>query len=139
MIDRWAKIKSKIRVNLDLGVDKTKKIWELLDQFPDVFAWHKGEFNNCKIGEHIINMQGFLPCHIALSRLSFWEKVEVKKQIDILMALSKMKPGSSEYACKVTLLVKKYDNWHFYGNYMPLNLQIEQDSFPMALVEDVLM
>jgi hypothetical protein len=55
------------------------------------------------------------------------------------MALSKMKPSSFEYACKVTLLVKKYDSWHFYGNYMPLNLQIEQDSFPMALVEDVLM
>jgi hypothetical protein len=55
------------------------------------------------------------------------------------MTLSKMKPSSFEYACKVTLLVKKYDSWHFYGNYMPLNLQIEQDSFPMALVEDVLM
>ncbi len=49
MTNRWAKIKSKIRVDIDLGDDKIKQLWELLDQFFGVFAWHKGEFGCCKI------------------------------------------------------------------------------------------
>jgi hypothetical protein len=46
----------------------------------------------------------------------------MKKQIDALVALSKMKPSNSEYACMVTLLVKKYGSYYLYGDYMPLNM-----------------
>jgi hypothetical protein len=46
-IDRRAEIKSKIK---DIGFDKTKKLWKLLDQFLDVFTWHKGGIGCCKIG-----------------------------------------------------------------------------------------
>jgi hypothetical protein len=55
------------------------------------------------------------------------------------MALSKIKPNSFAYVYKVTLLVEKDGSCHFCGDYMPLNLQTWQDSFPMPLVEDVLM
>ncbi len=36
-------------------------------------------------------------------RLSYWEKVEVKRKIDVLVDLGKMKPSNFEYACHVTL------------------------------------
>jgi hypothetical protein len=36
--DMWAKMKSKIKVDLNLRFDKTKQLWELLEQFPNVFA-----------------------------------------------------------------------------------------------------
>ncbi len=29
--DRWAKIKTKIRINLDLGKEKIDQLWELLE------------------------------------------------------------------------------------------------------------
>jgi hypothetical protein len=77
--NKWAKIKSKIRVDPDIGFDKTKQLWEMLDQFPDVFAWHKGEFGYYKIGEHVVNTQGFPPCYNTPSMFSFWEEVKVKK------------------------------------------------------------
>jgi hypothetical protein len=41
------------------------------------------------------------------NKLSFWEEAEVKKQIDMLVALGKTKPSISKYAYKVTLPVKK--------------------------------
>ncbi len=41
------------------------------------------------------------------NQLSFWEEAEVKRQIDAMVALGKMKPSTSEYVCRVTLLVKK--------------------------------
>jgi hypothetical protein len=49
-----------------------------------------------------------------------------------------MKPSNSEYACRVTLPVKKDGNIRFCGDYRPLNLQTRRDSFPMPLVEDVI-
>jgi hypothetical protein len=62
----------------------------------------------------------------------------VKRQIDVLVDLGKMRPSDSEYACRVTLLVKKDGSMRFCGDYRPLNLQTRRDSFPMLLVEDVI-
>jgi hypothetical protein len=77
--NRWAEIKSKIRVDLDIRSNKTKQLWELLDQFIDVFTWHKRELSYCIIGEHVVDTQGFPPCCITPNRLSFWEEAEVKR------------------------------------------------------------
>ncbi len=62
----------------------------------------------------------------------------MKRQIDVLVDLDKMRPSNSEYACRVTLLVKKDGSRRFCGDYRPLNAQTRQDSFPMPLVEDVI-
>jgi hypothetical protein len=58
--NKWSKIKSKTKVDPNLEQEKTKQLWSLLDQFPNVFAWHKGEFRCCKYGEHIVDIFGFL-------------------------------------------------------------------------------
>jgi hypothetical protein len=60
--EKWAEIKSKIKVNPDLDQEKTNQLWELLDQFLDVFAWHKGKLGCYKIREHIVHTQRFPPC-----------------------------------------------------------------------------
>jgi hypothetical protein len=70
--------------------------------------------------------------------LSYWEEAEVKRQIDVLVDLGKMRPNNSEYACRVTLPVKKDGSRRFCGDYRPLNAQTRRDSFPMPLVEDVI-
>ncbi len=62
----------------------------------------------------------------------------MKRQIDVLVDLGKMKPSNSEYACRVTLPVKRDGSRHFCGDYRPLNLQTRRDSFPMPLVDDVI-
>jgi hypothetical protein len=71
-------------------------------------------------------------------RLSYWEEVEVNRQINVLVELGKMKPSNSTYACRVTLPLKKDGSRRFYGDYRPLNLQTRRDAFPMPLVEDVI-
>jgi hypothetical protein len=70
--------------------------------------------------------------------LSYWEEAEVKRQIDALVDLGKMKPSDSEYACRVTLPAKRDGSRRFCGDYWPLNLQTRWDSFPMSLVDDVI-
>ncbi len=103
-----------------------------------MFAWNKGELGCCTIAEHFINTQGFPRCKLSPGRLSHWEEAEVKRQIDVLVDLGKMKPSNFEYACHVTLPIKRDGNRHFCGDYWPLNMQTCWDSFPMPLVDDVI-
>ncbi len=49
-----------------------------------------------------------------------------------------MRPSNSKYVCQVTLLVKKEGNQWFCGDYRPLNMQTHRDSFPMPLVDEVI-
>jgi hypothetical protein len=44
--------------------------------------------------------QGFPPCKVFPGRLSYMEEAEVKKQIDVLVDLGKMKPDNFEYTCQ---------------------------------------
>ncbi len=135
---RWNDICQKIRI--DPGLDEIKRplLWKVLEEYQDVFAWNKGELGCCTVGEHSIDTQGFVPCRATPGRLSYWEEAEVKRQIDVLVDLGKMRPIDSEYACRVTLPVKKDGSMRFCGDYRPLNLQTRRDSFPMPLVEDVI-
>ncbi len=94
----------------------------------DVFAWNKGE----------LGCIGFPPCKASPGRLSYWEEAEVKRQIDALVDLGKMRPSNSEYACRMTLPVKRDGSRRFCGDYRPLNAQTRRDMFSMPLVEDVI-
>jgi hypothetical protein len=138
MSTRWEEISQKIRIDHDLGEERKQQLWKMLGSYQDVFAWSKRELGCCTMGEHSIDTQGFPPCNMSPSRLSFWEETEVKRHIDALIDLGKMKPNNSEYACRVTLPVKKDGSRRFCGDYRPLNAQTRRDMFPMPLVEDVI-
>jgi len=104
---RWDEIRQKMRVDQVLNKEMGRQLWRVLEQYQHVFAWNKGELGYCTIGEHSIDTQGFPPCKVALGRLSYWEEAEVKKQINVLVELGKMRASDSAYACRVTLPVKK--------------------------------
>jgi hypothetical protein len=95
---RWKDICQKIRI--DPGLDELKRplLWKVLERYQDVFAWNKGELGCCTVGEHSIDTQGFVPCRATPGRLSYWEEAEVKRQIDVLVDLGKMRP--SDPACE---------------------------------------
>jgi hypothetical protein len=99
-------------VDVDLNPDKVNELWQVLEKYADVFAHHKGESKCCVVSEHVINTQGFPPCHINLNKLSFWEEAKVNQQIQALIKLGKMRTNFLEYVYKVTLSVKKDGNKH---------------------------
>jgi hypothetical protein len=138
MSTRWEQISQRIQIDSDLGEERKQQLWKMIGSYQDVFAWNKKELGCCTIGEHCIDTQGFPPCNMTPGRLSFWEETEVKRQIDELVDLGKMKPSNSEYACRVTLPIKKDGSRRFCGDYRPLNAQTRRDMFPMPLVEDVI-
>lgn len=52
--NRWVEIKSKIKLGNSLD-EQARVLWDLLEEFQDIFAWHKGELGHCTIGEHAID------------------------------------------------------------------------------------
>ncbi len=136
--NRWTQIKNKIKLDESWNEEQQKQLWDLLKEFQEVFAWHKRELGQCSVGEHTIDTQGLPPCCMTPGRVSFWEEAEVNRQIQALVNLGKMCKSALEYACRVTLLMKKDGSQRFCGDYRPLNHQTRWDSFPMPLIEDVL-
>jgi hypothetical protein len=61
----------------------------------------------------------------------------MKRQIQALIKLGKMKNNDSEYACRISLLDEKDGSRQFCGDYKPLNMQTKRDTFPMHLIDDV--
>jgi hypothetical protein len=49
-------------------------LWDLMDDFQDIFAWHKGELGHCTIGEHTIDAQALPPRQMTPTRLSYYPK-----------------------------------------------------------------
>jgi len=86
---KWTKIKSKIKLDTSMDKAQTKQLWNLLQEFQNIFIWHKGELGHCSIKEHAINTQGLPPCYMTLSRLSCKEEIKVNYQILALIELGK--------------------------------------------------
>jgi hypothetical protein len=68
-----------IRLDESLNEKHHKHLWDLLEEFQEVFAWHKGELGQCSVGEHSIDTQGLPLCHMTLGWLSYWEEVKVNR------------------------------------------------------------
>jgi hypothetical protein len=92
---RWKEIYERIKVDTELDEHGQQQLWATLEKYKDVFAWNKGELGCCTIGEHGIDTQGFPPCNAFPGRLSYWEEAKVKRQIDVLVDLGKMRPSNS--------------------------------------------
>ncbi len=120
---RWREIYQRIKIDSSLDEGGQQQLWKILERYQDVFALNKGELGCCTVGEHFVDTQGFPPYRASPGRLSYWEEAKVKRQIDILVELGKMRPSSSKYACRVTLPAKKDGSRRFCGDYRPLNAQ----------------
>ncbi len=105
--NRWTQIKNKIKLDESLNEEQQKQLWDTMEEFQEVFAWHKGELGQCFVGEHSIDTQGLPPYHITPRRLSYWEETQVHQQIQALVDLGKMHENALKYAYRVTLPMKK--------------------------------
>ncbi len=87
-----------------------------MENYVDVFTFHKRELGYCVVGEHVIDTQGLPPCHTIPNNLSFYEEAKVNKQIQTVVKLKKLRPNSFKYIYKLTSLVKKVVVGGFVGN-----------------------
>jgi hypothetical protein len=60
-----------------LNEKQQKQLWDLLEEFQEVFSWHKRELGQCSVGKHFIDTQGLPPQYMTLGRLFYWEETKV--------------------------------------------------------------
>jgi hypothetical protein len=62
-VKQQSKLEIKFKISIDPMLDqgRVNQLWELLEQFLDVIAYHKSKLGCYKIGEHIMDTQGFPP------------------------------------------------------------------------------
>jgi len=53
--DIWIEICSKMQFNYELTMLQHGELLDLLQEFQDVFVWHKGELGTCNMGKHSID------------------------------------------------------------------------------------
>jgi hypothetical protein len=53
--EKWDEIQSNIKFDQAFGENQVEGLWTLLEDFEDVFVWHKRELGYCRIGEHAID------------------------------------------------------------------------------------
>lgn len=69
-------------------------------------------------------------------RLSYYEKNELRKITDELLANNIIRPSESPYASAVVLVKKKNGDIRKCVDYRPLNRLTVRDNFPLPLIED---
>jgi len=53
-----------------------------------MFCMAQGELKSYVVGEHVIDTQGFPPCHTT-PNIFFWEEAKVNQQVQTLVNLGK--------------------------------------------------
>jgi hypothetical protein len=51
----WDDIKNKVKVDPKLNLQKFKDLWQMFEQFVNVFVWNKLELGCCSMGEYYID------------------------------------------------------------------------------------
>jgi len=62
-VKQQSKLEIKFKISIDPMLDQRRvgQLWKLLEQLLDVIAYHKSKLGCYKIGEHIMDKQGFPP------------------------------------------------------------------------------
>lgn len=79
-----------------------------------------------------------VPVYQAPRRLSYYEKTEVDKMVDKLIAQGIVRPSDSTYASPIVLVKKKTGDLRMCVDYRAVNKITNRDNYPLPLIDDCL-
>ncbi|KAJ1686917.1 hypothetical protein LUZ63_018307 [Rhynchospora breviuscula] len=111
---------------------------EVLDKFSDVFKEPTRLPPKRGIDHTIPLTTDSKPINLRPYRYSHFQKLEIDKIIEELLANSVIQVSSSPYASPVLLVKKKDGGWRMCVDYRKLNKQTIKNKFPIPIIEDLL-
>lgn len=128
-------------IDQELPFDRQKELRDLVKEYRDIM-WEEGKRLPCvRIGvEHEIRLQNnTVPIAFKTRRLSPKEEVEVRKEIDDLIAQGLIGPSTSPWAAPIVCARRKNGKLRLAIDYRGLNSKsIASCSHPLPLIEDLL-
>lgn len=85
-----------------------------------------------------LNLNHEIPFYFSPRRLSWAEKIELRKILDDLLAKNIIRPSSSPYASQVVLVPKKDKSLRLCIDYRELNKLTVKEHYPLPVIDDYL-
>ncbi|XP_076278424.1 uncharacterized protein LOC143208164 [Lasioglossum baleicum] len=134
-LDEISTLTEEICVNEDLPFELRMTVQKLFQKF---YVEPKRPLNPATENILTLTLTDKKPFSCAPRRLSYSEKVEVRKIIDGLIAKGIIRESTSEYASPIVLVKKKTGETRMCVDFRKLNKVTLRDNFPLPLIEDQL-
>ncbi|XP_023638902.1 uncharacterized protein LOC111830637 [Capsella rubella] len=145
---KWAEVAKEARLGQSLFtiiiIDNTNtastiptQIRALLHEFDSVFQPPSSLPPTRDIEHHIVLKEGSDPVNVRPYRYAHFQKAEIEKQVDEMLASGLIQPSSSPFSSPVLLVKKKDGSWRFCTDYRALNAATVKDRFPIPSADDM--
>jgi hypothetical protein len=113
-------------------------IASILQAYDDIFQEPKG-LPPHRAHDHSIPLQGGAqPVSVRPYRYPYYQKDEIEKIVQELLASSVIRPSHSPFSSPVLLVQKTDGTWHMCMDYRALNQVTIKDKFPIPVVDELL-
>jgi len=109
---------------------------EFINEFCDIFS-EEIIAGNCKIGEHVINLQDSSPIKQVPRRIPIHMRKEVNKIIMDMRNQGVIEESKSPWMSPAVLVKKKDGTIRFCIDYRKLNAVTKKDSYPLPRIDDI--
>ncbi|KAJ3684964.1 hypothetical protein LUZ61_014128 [Rhynchospora tenuis] len=110
----------------------------VLDQFKEVFTEPTKLPPSREIDHQIPLKSGSKPVTVRPYKYSHFQRLEIDKIVEELLASSFIRPSTSPYSSPVLLVKKKDNTWRLCIDYRQLNDSTIKNKYPIPIIDDLL-
>ena len=123
----------------DLTPEYTKQVYELLQEYSDIFAKDSKDIGKTTLITHDVNTGNAKPVSQQVRRQSPEEHAAMKKIVEELHRVGVVQPSRSQWAASIRMAKKKNGSWRMCIDYRDLNKRtVIHDPYPLPRIDSML-